>query len=108
MMMKNFTSLSRSMLRSSCVGVTGVRYNSGASVITETGHLKDSEKNRNTLMAALTPKEVVDQLNKFIVGQPDAKRAVAIALRNRWRRHQLSDELRNEVLRQLSYVCCES
>lgn len=48
-------------------------------------------------MAALKPKEVVDQLNKFIVGQPDAKRAVAIALRNRWRRHQLSDELRNEV-----------
>jgi ATP-dependent HslUV protease ATP-binding subunit HslU len=48
-------------------------------------------------MAALKPKEVVDQLNKFIVGQPEAKRAVAIALRNRWRRHQLSDELRNEV-----------
>lgn len=41
---------------------------------------------------------MVDQLNKFIVGQNDAKRAVAIALRNRWRRHQLSDELRNEVI----------
>lgn len=49
-------------------------------------------------MAALKPKEVVDQLNKYIVGQPEAKRAVAIALRNRWRRHQLSDELRNEVI----------
>lgn len=40
----------------------------------------------------------MDQLDKFIVGQKDAKRAVAIALRNRWRRHQLSDELKNEVI----------
>ncbi len=55
-------------------------------------------------MAALKPKEVVDQLNKFIVGQPDAKRAVAIALRNRWRRHQLSDELRNEVSALTIYI----
>jgi ATP-dependent HslUV protease ATP-binding subunit HslU len=45
----------------------------------------------------LKPAEVVEQLNKFIVGQPEAKRAVAIALRNRWRRHQLSEDLRNEV-----------
>ncbi|RYH04770.1 hypothetical protein EON65_46550 [archaeon] len=52
----------------------------------------------NALAAALKPKEVVDQLDKFIVGQPDAKRAVAIALRNRWRRHQLSEDLRNEVI----------
>ena len=49
-------------------------------------------------MAALKPREVVDQLDKFIVGQADAKRAVAIALRNRWRRHQLSEELKNEVI----------
>jgi len=41
----------------------------------------------------------VEQLDKFIVGQPDAKRAVAIALRNRWRRYQLSDELKAEVSR---------
>lgn len=45
----------------------------------------------------LKPKEVVDQLNKYIVGQPDAKRAVAIALRNRWRRQKIPDELRPEV-----------
>jgi ATP-dependent HslUV protease ATP-binding subunit HslU len=50
------------------------------------------------LLAALKPKEVVDQLDKFIVGQNDAKRAVAIALRNRWRRHQLSSDLKNEVI----------
>jgi ATP-dependent HslUV protease ATP-binding subunit HslU len=49
------------------------------------------------LLAALKPREVVEQLDKFIVGQSEAKRAVAIALRNRWRRHQLSDELKNEV-----------
>jgi len=50
------------------------------------------------LLAALKPREVVEQLDKFIVGQRDAKRAVAIALRNRWRRHQLSNELKNEVI----------
>jgi len=50
------------------------------------------------LSAALKPREVVEQLDKFIVGQSDAKRAVAIALRNRWRRHQLSDELKGEVI----------
>lgn len=53
---------------------------------------------RSALSAALKPGEVVGQLNKFIVGQNDAKKAVAIALRNRWRRQQLSDELRNEVI----------
>src|SRR3990167_2590874 len=46
---------------------------------------------------SLTPPEVVDELNKYIVGQHSAKRAVAIALRNRWRRLQLSEELREEV-----------
>ena len=50
-----------------------------------------------SLTTALKPKEVVEQLDKFIVGQTDAKRAVAIALRNRWRRHQLSDDLKGEV-----------
>lgn len=46
---------------------------------------------------ALTPRQVVEQLDRYIVGQQDAKRAVAIAIRNRWRRQQLSDELRGEV-----------
>lgn len=55
-------------------------------------------KQNSALLAALKPREVVEQLDKFIVGQQDAKRAVAIALRNRWRRHQLSDELKNEVI----------
>ena len=49
-------------------------------------------------MTAFTPREIVSELDRFIVGQSDAKRAVAIALRNRWRRQQLSDDLRDEVL----------
>ncbi|MEH6356421.1 MAG: ATP-dependent protease ATPase subunit HslU [Marinobacter sp.] len=48
-------------------------------------------------MSALTPREIVLELDKHIVGQQEAKRAVAIALRNRWRRMQLSDELREEI-----------
>ena len=47
--------------------------------------------------AALTPREVVTALDRYIVGQTDAKRAVAVALRNRWRRQQLGDDLRDEV-----------
>jgi ATP-dependent HslUV protease ATP-binding subunit HslU len=49
-------------------------------------------------MSAFTPREIVSELDRFIVGQNDAKRAVAIALRNRWRRQQLPEELREEVL----------
>ncbi len=49
-------------------------------------------------MADFTPREIVGELDRFIVGQGDAKRAVAIALRNRWRRAQLPDGLRDEVV----------
>jgi ATP-dependent HslUV protease ATP-binding subunit HslU len=48
-------------------------------------------------MEALTPREIVQELDKYIIGQRQAKRAVAIALRNRWRRQQLPPELRDEV-----------
>ncbi|WP_210398169.1 ATP-dependent protease ATPase subunit HslU [Motiliproteus sediminis] len=48
-------------------------------------------------MSQMTPREIVHELDKHIVGQADAKRAVAIALRNRWRRMQLSDEMRAEI-----------
>ena len=48
-------------------------------------------------MSELTPREIVNELDRYIVGQSDAKRAVAIALRNRWRRMQLDPDLRNEV-----------
>ena len=49
-------------------------------------------------MTNFSPREIVSELDRFIVGQRDAKRAVAIALRNRWRRQQLDDDLREEVL----------
>src|SRR3954471_15837076 len=48
-------------------------------------------------MQHLTPKQIVEALDRYIVGQHDAKRAVAVAIRNRWRRQQLPTELRGEV-----------
>lgn len=48
-------------------------------------------------MKSFTPREIVSELDRYIVGQADAKRAVAIALRNRWRRQQLEEDLRHEV-----------
>ena len=48
-------------------------------------------------MTDLTPREIVSELDRFIIGQNDAKRAVAVALRSRWRRKQLGDDLRDEV-----------
>ncbi len=48
-------------------------------------------------MTNMTPREIVSELDRFIIGQNDAKRAVAVALRNRWRRKQLGDDLRDEV-----------
>jgi len=49
-------------------------------------------------MSSMTPREIVSELDKFIIGQNDAKRAIAIALRNRWRRMQLEPSLRDEVV----------
>src|ERR1700761_8093972 len=49
-------------------------------------------------MNDFSPREIVSELDRFIIGQGDAKRAVAVALRNRWRRKQLPDDLREEVV----------
>ncbi|MEM6763173.1 MAG: AAA family ATPase, partial [Pseudomonadota bacterium] len=49
-------------------------------------------------MTNFSPREIVSELDRFIIGQKDAKRAVAIALRNRWRRQQLGEDLRDEVM----------
>jgi ATP-dependent HslUV protease ATP-binding subunit HslU len=57
-------------------------------------------RNQNNVMAApqvMTPREIVSELDRYIVGQHDAKRAVAIALRNRWRRQNVAPELRDEI-----------
>ncbi len=53
---------------------------------------------KNKSMKAFTPSQIVNELDKYIIGQNEAKRAVAIALRNRWRRQQVPDELREEIL----------
>src|SRR5215207_392783 len=49
-------------------------------------------------MTTFSPREIVSELDRFIIGQKDAKRAVAIALRNRWRRQQLQGQMREEVM----------
>ena len=54
-------------------------------------------KNEERFAGVLTPREIVSELDKYIIGQHEAKRSVAIALRNRWRRQQVSSELRDEI-----------
>jgi len=59
------------------------------------------KKNRekvNSRVSSLSPREIVSELDRFVIGQKEAKKAVAVALRNRWRRQALSDEMREEVL----------
>lgn len=57
-----------------------------------------SNEGSNELQENLRPSQIVDALNNYVVGQQDAKRAVAIALRNRWRRRLLPEELRKEIV----------
>lgn len=59
---------------------------------------KNDEVPTNELQENLRPTQIVEELDKYVVGQKDAKRAVAIALRNRWRRRQLPEELRKEIV----------
>ena len=62
-------------------------------------NLKVVKKNKeNSKVSALSPREIVSELDRYVIGQKDAKKAVAVALRNRWRRQALSDEMRDEVL----------
>ena len=62
-------------------------------------NLKVVKKNKETSkVSALSPREIVSELDRYVIGQKDAKKAVAVALRNRWRRQALSDEMRDEVL----------
>tara|TARA_Y100000590_G_scaffold450669_1_gene590709 strand:+ start:878 stop:2248 length:1371 start_codon:yes stop_codon:yes gene_type:complete len=60
--------------------------------------VKDSKKKTSTKVSALSPREIVSELDRYVIGQKQAKRAVAVALRNRWRRQALSDEMKEEVL----------
>ena len=60
---------------------------------------KDSNKDENnSYISSLSPREIVSELDRFVIGQNKAKRAVAIALRNRWRRQALKGDMKDEVL----------
>ena len=59
--------------------------------------VKDKVK-EGSKVSALSPREIVSELDRYVIGQKEAKKAVAVALRNRWRRQALSDEMRDEVL----------
>ena len=59
--------------------------------------VKGSKEDRSKV-SALSPREIVSELDRYVIGQRDAKKAVAVALRNRWRRQALTDEMRDEVL----------
>ena len=59
---------------------------------------KDKQESKENLATSLSPREIVSELDRFVVGQNNAKRAVAIALRNRWRRQALTGDMKDEVL----------
>jgi len=59
---------------------------------------KSSPKNSGMEIKQLTPSQIVEELDKYIIGQKNAKKSVAIALRNRWRRQQVSDDMKDEIM----------
>ena len=61
-------------------------------------NLVKNTKKKSSRVSALSPREIVSELDRYVIGQKEAKKAVAVALRNRWRRQALSDEMRDEVL----------
>ena len=65
--------------------------------VTNLNVVKNSKKEKFKV-SALSPREIVSELDRYVIGQKEAKKAVAVALRNRWRRQALSDEMRDEVL----------
>ena len=70
---------------------------SGSKKITNLNLVKKTKKDESKV-SALSPREIVSELDRFVIGQKDAKKAVAVALRNRWRRQALPSEMRDEVL----------
>ena len=65
--------------------------------VTNLNIVKNS-KEQKSRVSALSPREIVSELDRYVIGQKEAKKAVAVALRNRWRRQALSEEMRDEVL----------
>ena len=71
---------------------------SGTKKVTNLNLVKDKGQSENSKVSALSPREIVSELDRYVIGQKEAKKAVAVALRNRWRRQALSDEMKDEVL----------
>jgi len=71
---------------------------SGTKKATNLNIVKDSKKKISSKVSALSPREIVSELDRYVIGQTEAKKAVAVALRNRWRRQALDGEMREEVL----------
>ena len=69
-----------------------------ANKVTKLNLPKEDKKKQNSKVSALSPREIVSELDRYVIGQSNAKKAVAIALRNRWRRQALDDQMREEVL----------
>ena len=66
--------------------------------VTKLNLVKEDKKKHNSKVSALSPREIVSELDRYVIGQTNAKKAVAIALRNRWRRQALDGQMREEVL----------
>jgi len=66
--------------------------------ITNLNLVKENKKRENSTVSALSPREIVSELDRYVIGQTNAKKAVAVALRNRWRRQALDEQMREEVL----------
>ena len=66
--------------------------------ITNLNLVKEKKQKIEPRVSALSPREIVSELDRYVIGQKEAKKAVAVALRNRWRRQALTDEMREEVL----------
>ena len=71
---------------------------SGSKKVTNLNLVKDTKKKNESKVSALSPREIVSELDRYVIGQKEAKKAVAVALRNRWRRQALTDQMREEVL----------
>ena len=71
---------------------------SGTKKVTNLNFIKNKEYTEQSKVSALSPREIVSELDRYVIGQKEAKKAVAVALRNRWRRQALTDEMKDEVL----------
>ena len=70
----------------------------GTKKVSNLNLVKNTKEKNRSRVSALSPREIVSELDRYVIGQKEAKKAVAVALRNRWRRQALTGEMREEVL----------